>query len=233
MRENMRILCIDFDDVIFKTKSIIEEIIKTIEYKATSEYLNSIVHNNKLDELTKQILIHEHFDYKDRVLEEVDDKYKNKINYEKIFATNEIYSHSIEYIRYLCNCGRYDKVYILTHCNVDREVEAKVKFINKYLPGLEMIAVPFHTDKYEHGKNRRPTSKAEYLKKYLNIDDMSNCTLIDDSNNNGIDWVANGGNFIKYSPNNNVSYLKKEVPSLNPLGVSIMSDTVLKLRSGK
>lgn len=229
----MKILCIDFDDVIFKTKPIIEKIIKKIEYKATDEYLHSIVNDTKLDAETKEILRREHFDYKDRVLEEVDEKYKNKIDYDKIFETNEVYPHTIEYVKYLCNCGRYDKVYILTHCNVKREVDAKIKFINKYFPGLEVIAVPYHKDKYEPGKYRKPSSKAETIMKYLGTDDISNCTLIDDSNTNRVDWQAHGGNSIRFNPNNEISINEKEIPSLNPFGVSIMSDTVLKLGRGK
>ena len=229
----MKILCIDFDDVIFKTKPRIEEIVKTIEYYATEEYLNSIIHDNSLDLETQKILRMEHFEYKDRVLEEVDDKYKNRIDYDKIFETNEIYPHTIEYIRYLCNCGKFDKVYILTHCNVDREINAKRKFINKYLPGLEIIPVFFHKDKYEPGKKRKPTSKAEALMEYLGISDISNCTLIDDSANNGYDWRMHGGNFIKYAPTSQVSFNEQIVPSLNPFGVNLMSDTVLKLEDGQ
>lgn len=233
MKENMQILCIDFDDVIFKTKMLVEEIIKTIEFKATSEYLSSIMSSNNIDGQTKRILSEEHFEYKDRVLEEVDDKYKNRIDYEKVFATNEIYPHAIEYVRYLCNCGRYNKVYILTHCNVEREVLAKKKFINKYFPSLEVITVPYHIDKYEKGKKRMPTSKAEFLMKYLGITNISHCTLIDDSNTNGKDWIEHGGNFIKYNPLSEVSIVKQEVSSLNPFGINLMSDTVLKLGKGR
>ncbi len=228
----MRILCIDFDDVIFKTKPFIEEIIKKIEYRASAEYLNSIAYTTD-DEQTKRILREEHFDLKDRILEEVDDKYKGLIDYEKIFTTKEVYPWAIEYVNYLQNCGLFDKVCILTHCNGSREVKAKLVFINKYFKNLEVIPVPFHKDKYEIGKKRKMTSKAEYFMEYMGITDMSNCTLVDDSATNGRDWKEHGGNFIKYSPTTDVSLLKQEVNSLNPFGINVMSDTVLKLRSGK
>ena len=79
MRENMRILCIDFDDVIFKTKPIIEEKLRNIEEKATEEYLHSIINDKKLDAESRDILRLEHFDYKDRILEEVDDEHYNNL----------------------------------------------------------------------------------------------------------------------------------------------------------
>jgi hypothetical protein len=82
MNKPKRILCLDFDDVIMRTKTVIEPIIARIEPLATEAYLISIsddFRNGKIDAEEKQARTTIHFDYKDRVLEEFDDKYKNRI----------------------------------------------------------------------------------------------------------------------------------------------------------
>lgn len=224
MKENMRILCIDFDDTIFKTKPFVEEIVEKIDYMGSERYLMSIEHDSRLDKETKRILSEEHFEHKDQVLEEVFEEYVGLIDYDRIFAMNEIHQGAIEYVNYLYRCGRYDKVFILTHYNIEREVEAKKVFINKYFPGMEVIAVPFHKDKYEFGKKRKRSSKAEYLMEYLGLSNILNCTLIDDSPSNGRDWILHGGNFIQYNPNGKNDLRRKELATLFPFDVLIMSD---------
>lgn len=221
------ILCIDFDDVIIKTKPLVEAIIEKIEFNGSEKYFQTIqryYYDGFIDLETKKFLEDKHFDYKDRILEEVDDKYKNLIDYRKVISIDNIYCNAVEYINFLKRSNRYSKIYILTHCNVQREIDAKLEFMNKYCPGIEVIAVPFHKDKYAEGVKRKRTSKAEYLKEYLGIDSISNCTLIDDSPSNGRDWTAHGGTYIKYNPNTSKDYSKKEADTLFPYDIMLMSE---------
>lgn len=217
----MRILCIDFDDVIFNTKPAVEKIIDGIEEKATGKYLKRIIAETKdADEKTK--LEREHYNYKDRVLEEVDDKYKGLIDYDAIFSTDDVFPGTIDYINYLINCGYYEKVYILSHCNVEREVEAKKRFLKRFFSNLELISVPYHIEKYRPNLERKPTSKAEYFMKYTGITDLSRCTLIDDSNSNCNNWRDHGGIAIKYNASGSMNFEYQEINSLHPFAINII-----------
>lgn len=245
----MKILCIDFDDVIFKTKPIVEKLLEEIEPMATERALKESLaklknsgNNESKDEMLRRQISNEHFDYKDRVLEEIDDKYKNRIDYEAIFSSLNVFPGTLQYVNYLQKCGRYDKVYILTHCNVEREVNAKLKFINKHFPGVEMIAVPFHRDKYVEGMKRPITSKADFFMEYTGLTDLSNCTLIDDSVRNGNDWEDKSGNYIRFNPTGEVTMFgkemdgkikriyRKEITSLLPSNIIVMSNSPLGKR---
>ena len=235
MNKPKRILCLDFDDVIMRTKTVIEPIIARIEPLATEAYLISIsddFRNGKIDAEEKQARTTIHFDYKDRVLEEFDDKYKNRINYERVININNVYNGAVEYVNYLCNCGLYDKVYIVSHYNVDREVDAKRKFIDKYLPKVEFVPVPFHIETYEEGKIRKRTNKASFLKQHAKLDSIDyRFTLVDDSMGNGVDWRKAGGIFIKYNPYG-VNNYPHEVGSLLPLDIQTLSE-LPRLESGE
>lgn len=234
MKEVKPVLCLDFDDVIMRTKPLVESLILRIENKASEQYMltvNEMFRNNIIDAETKGILIDEHFDYKDRVLEEVDDKYKGLIDYNRVININNIYPGAVEYINYLCRCGHYDKVYIVSHYNVDREVEAKKKFISRYLPMVEFIPVPFHKDVYEEGKKRKRTNKAQFVKDYLASKNIPHFTLIDDSLGNGKEWREAGGIYIKYDPVG-MSTSPMELKNLSPLNVIALSEYP-KLESGE
>ena len=98
----MRILCIDFDDVIFKTKQVVEPLLETINYKSSVAYLRSL-EDPRIDEETKKEKFDEYLEQKDRVLEEVDDKYKGCIDYDQIFSTDYVYPNTFRYIQYLLN----------------------------------------------------------------------------------------------------------------------------------
>lgn len=227
----MRILCIDFDDVIFKTKQVVEPLLETINYKSSVAYLRSL-EDPRIDEETKKEKFDEYLEQKDRVLEEVDDKYKGCIDYDQIFSTDYVYPNTFRYIQYLLNSEKFDKVYILSHCNVEREVIAKRKFIERHWPGLELIAVPFHIEKFEEGKKRVITSKADYLKKYLGLDDLSLVTLVDDSARNGRDWVSKNGTFIWYSPTGR-KYTDNQTIDLLPMAIENMGADYPRLGRGR
>ena len=232
--KDKKILCIDFDDVIIKTKPLVEKIVATYCRKATDKFEKLVNQNYAdccIDDETKRILHNEHLDFKDRVLEEVDEEYVGRIDYDQIINIDNIYPRGIEYINYLCKSGLYDEIYILSHYNVEREKEAKRKFIEKYFPTIKLIAVPFHKEKYQKNKKRLPTSKGAFFKEYLGIDNLKGCTLIDDSLSNGRDWLSHGGNYIRFN-SQATSNLGHEVKDLFPIDVMIMS-TPIKLGKGR
>ena len=219
MAECKRILCIDFDDVIMNTKPHIEKYLKILDARASEEYIKSLSKSKEeglIDEETFHELEREHYDYKDRILEEVDNEYKGFINYDAFINIENTYPNVVDYVNFLCNCGHYDEVYIVSHHNVDREKEAKDRFIKEFMPKAKYIPVPFHQEKYEKGKRREMTNKAKYLMKKLDINDIINFTLIDDSNRNGQEWVSENGFFWHFMTNGVVKDDKNELASLMP-----------------
>ena len=110
-------------------------------------------------------------------------------------------------------------MFIVSHHNIDREIIAKERFIKTYLPKVEYIPVPFHMEKYEDGKRRSMTNKAQYVKKILGLHDIVNYTLIDDSNTNGKNWLDNNGAFIKYAANGQVVDSNNEIENLFPYDI--------------
>ena len=224
MAARKKVLCIDFDDVIINSKPLIEEYLEIIEFKASEKYLKSIMqsyHDGILDYETYRQLRREHFDYKDRVLEEVDNKYKGLIDYRRIININNAFPNAIAYVNYLCDCGYYDEIYIISHHNVPREVEIKRDFINKYFNlkkvKVEYVPVPFHEEVYEVGKDRMMTNKALYFMNLKGIDCLSNYKLIDNSVSNGKQWRIQQGLYARYVDRE----IKRhdELSSLNPFMV--------------
>lgn len=196
--ENL-ILCLDFDDVILNTKSIVEPLLEKICYFSSESFFKSTFCK---DEEERNKLQKKHFDYKDRVLEEVDDEFKERIDYNSVIKKENAFPGAIQNITNLYNSNLFREIYIVTHCNTEREINAKINFINKYLPFAKPMFVKFHEIDYnyakENGIRRMASSKAENVKNRLGIDDISNFLLVDDSKTNGKDWVKNNGIFALY-----------------------------------
>ena len=233
MNNRKRVLCLDFDDVIMRTRDFVEPIIEKNAPLASEKGLKEALHEARkgfIDEDGEKEIVNKHFDMKDRFLEEVDKEYQGIINYDEIISIENTYPNAVEYINYLCLCGEYSKVYIVSHCNISREVDAKIKFLDKYCPHVTFIPVPFHVEKYEKNKVRARTSKANYVKVYLNQNDIHDYVLIDDSATNGKDWEEKGGRYIKFNPRG-VAENIYEIGNLNPFDVIAMGQD-LRLTDG-
>lgn len=231
---NKKVLCLDFDDVILRTTPIIESIIEKINYNASGNYVDNLNLKERegiIDRQTHRTLVEESFDLKDQILEEVYPRYKGRIDYSKIITIDNAYQNVIDYINYLCQCGRYDKVYIISHYNVEREIECKSKFIKKYLPYAELIPVKFHLEPYKKGIRRECTNKALYVKRYLKIKGIKNYTLVDNSLENVCKWEKAGGIGIQY---NEHIYCHSKVHDLNPFNImAVEGNKSTKLTDGK
>ena len=207
-----RYLILDCDGVIFKSPALIDEQVKKIKYEASDEYYQELIDaserlNERLneweqersnDEEEKQSidrklaeiarLRQEHWDYKDQVLEEVFEKYKNLIDYNRIFVSENTYEGVISLINYIWASKVFDDIIILSHVNTQTEIDAKERYFHTYLPMVKTVFPKFHEDSYfypetmEKRKEKRPrTNKIEYLKKLYNIDDLSESIFIDDT----------------------------------------------------
>lgn len=229
-----RVLVLDFDDTLMATFALIDAEVSKINYRASSKYhteITQMFQTGEIDSETYRILLEEHFDLKDRILEEVDEEYKGRIDYSKIILPEYFYPKVVEYVNYLVKCGRYDEVYIVSHYNASREAIRKAEIIKKYLPGVKFVPVPFHIDKYEKGVKRQRTNKAMFLRAYLGINGIDNYTLIDDSLGNVEDWKKAGGVGIIHKAH---STKINKLHDLNPFNIMVQEDqAVPKLPEGR
>ena len=112
--------------------------------------------------------------------EEIVDFYKN-LDWNEIISVSEPINNSINYIKDIVNSNLYD-VSILSHVVTMEEANAKRLFLNKYLPGIDLIAV-------DRDKNK------------CDVVDCKNAILVDDYMGNLELWYEKGGIPIKFSDN--------------------------------
>ena len=208
MKDN--ILVLDCDGVIFDSLPLIDEYVKNIKYIASDAYKNELdkeefkarfMLNKWKEERSNDPIQHdlikkmirdverkrnEHYEYKDKVLEEVSQRYKGKIDYHKIYQLENTFEGVINMIYTIYGKGLFDDIYILSHVNCKREIEAKSQFFKTYLPMVKFIPVMFHEEKFynpDGTKNtkRKRTNKIASFQKLTNLEDLSNVYFIDDT----------------------------------------------------
>ncbi|MBS7021544.1 MAG: hypothetical protein KH135_06870 [Firmicutes bacterium] len=101
------------------------------------------------------------------------------LDWKPIIKNAEQIHDSISCIRKIIHSNLFD-VSILTHVNSVKEVKAKVRFLNRVLPGITIISVP------------KPLHKTDMV-------NPKGAILIDDFTGNLIDWEKKGGISIKFS----------------------------------
>lgn len=104
-------------------------------------------------------------------------KFYSNICWETLIIESGEINNSIKKIKELT---KYFDIEILTHVNSEKEVQAKVKYFNKELPGINVITVP------------REIKKADFVK-------ANNIVLVDDYLPNLEYWEEQGGIPIKFS----------------------------------
>lgn len=207
---NDNILVLDCDGVIFDSLPLIDEYVQKIKYEASDAYKKQLdmeemrvrlVINRWEEErsndpnqhglLTKRIIDIKrkkkmYFEYKDKVLEEVLDEYKDRIDYQKIYQLENTFDGVLNMIYTIHGKGLFSDIYILSHVNTQKEIETKKEFFKTYLPMVKFIPVMFHMEPFYNPdgtkKNKRErTCKIEYFRNYTGIKDLSNIYFIDDS----------------------------------------------------
>ena len=108
--------------------------------------------------------------------EEVSEFYQT-INWEELIEVSGEINDSISKIKIL---SEYFDIEILTHVNSTIEVEAKKRYFEKVLPGINVIAVPKQIDKCD-------------------AVDSEGAILVDDFYRNLQKWQAKGGIPVKFS----------------------------------
>jgi len=108
-----------------------------------------------------------------------DNEFYEKFNFKCILKDKFIINDSIECIRKLMTCGKFE-VSILTHCNSLKEGADKVKYIRKHFNDITVIICP------------RSISKT----KMVHTEDA---ILVDDYSGNLREWEAEGGIPVRFS----------------------------------
>lgn len=210
-----RLFCIDVDDVVFNTDPVMQEVLENFSVKgaatkATKKYREQIAKETSEDSLAE---MKKSFAMLDAILEETEYEYDietlngfkikrkvrfDEIDYEKIYSSENLFKNAVEFINFMiANKGEDDFFIYLSHRNPVREGETKTRRLYELTPGIDaVVTLPYHI---EFG-SKDVNSKGLWIKQYLDLDNLDNCYLIDNSKSNGKDWRKHGGIDIRYLP---------------------------------
>ena len=203
---NYKIICIDVDDVIFDTDTVVQKLLEEIDYRATKKYREKISHETS----EERELLEESFNILDAILEEtiyIDyDEEKEKItrksyktiDYNHVYQEENLVSNAIQFVRDILDSRQENEfVIFLSHRNPEREGLIKTKILYKLFPDVDVIeTLPFHIER----GSKKMNSKALWMKQIYNLKDLRNVYLIDNSRTNCKDFRKHGGNFARYLP---------------------------------
>lgn len=203
-----QLVCIDVDDVMYNTDVIMQEILASIDARATKEYRGEISRETSEDSLAE---IQKSFAILNAILEEypyLEDlengttKVNNypKIDYSKIYKPENLIPGSVEAVNQMLEMRdqkgekKYFFIY-LSHRNPEREGLEKMLQLYKLTPKIDAIlTLPYHV---EVG-SKEVSSKGAWVKQSLALDNLNNCILVDNSKSNCKEWRKQGGIDIRY-----------------------------------
>lgn len=240
-----QLVCIDVDDVMYNTDVIMQEILASIDDRATKEYRGEISRETSEDSLAE---IQKSFAILNAILEEypyLEDlengttKVNNypKIDYSKIYKPENLIPGSVEAVNQMLEMRdqkgekKYFFIY-LSHRNPEREGLEKMLQLYKLTPKIDAIlTLPYHI---EVG-SKEVSSKGAWVKQSLALDNLNNCILVDNSKSNCKEWRKQGGIDIRYltegfeSPYVLEDHLLR-LPSLDPYAIQFALSCIRYIR---
>ena len=199
-----QLFCIDVDDVVYNTDAVMQEILATIDYRATKKYREKISIETSEDSLSES---EKSFAILNAILEEspyTEDMENSaqqtiiypKIDYSKVYKSEHLIPGSIEFINHMLQKREKNYFFIyLSHRNPIREGHEKMLKLYELTPNIDaIITLPYHI---ETG-SKEVNSKALWVKQSLALENLNNCILIDNSRSNCKDWRKQGGIDIRY-----------------------------------
>ena len=199
-----QLFCIDVDDVVYNTDAVMQEILATIDYRATKKYREKISIETSEDSLSES---EKSFAILNARLEETPytEDMENgaqqtliypKIDYSKVYKSEHLIPGSIEFINHMLQKREKNYFFIyLSHRNPIREGHEKMLKLYELTPNIDaIITLPYHI---ETG-SKEVNSKALWVKQSLALENLNNCILIDNSRSNCKDWRKQGGIDIRY-----------------------------------
>lgn len=240
-----QLVCIDVDDVMYNTDAIMQEILASIDARATKEYRGEISRETSEDSLAE---IQKSFAILNAILEEypyLEDLENGttkvndypKIDYSKIYKPENLIPGSLEAVNQMLEMRdqKGDKKYFfiyLSHRNPEREGLEKMLQLYKLTPKIDAIlTLPYHI---EVG-SKEVSSKGAWVKQSLALDNLNNCILVDNSKSNCKEWRKQGGIDIRYltegfeSPYVLEDHLLR-LPSLDPYAIQFALSGIKYIR---
>lgn len=240
-----QLVCIDVDDVIYNTDAIMQEILASIDARATKDYRGEISRETSEDSLAE---IQKSFAILNAILEEypyLEDLENGttkvndypKIDYSKIYKPENLIPGSVEAVNQMLEMRdqKGDKKYFfiyLSHRNPEREGLEKMLQLYKLTPKIDAIlTLPYHI---EVG-SKEVSSKGAWVKQSLALDNLNNCILVDNSKSNCKEWRKQGGIDIRYltegfeSPYVLEDHLLR-LPSLDPYAIQFALSCIRYIR---
>lgn len=240
-----QLVCIDVDDVMYNTDAIMQEILTSIDARATKEYRGEISRETSEDSLAE---IQKSFAILNAILEEypyLEDLENGttkvndypKIDYSKIYKPENLIPGSVEAVNQMLEMRdqKGDKKYFfiyLSHRNPEREGLEKMLQLYKLTPKIDAIlTLPYHI---EVG-SKEVSSKGAWVKQSLALDNLNNCILVDNSKSNCKEWRKQGGIDIRYltegfeSPYVLEDHLLR-LPSLDPYAIQFALSCIRYIR---
>ena len=252
---------LDFDGVLVPGEELMDEYIWEICKEATNIYCEGLFRQqtelikyqqqleedrniygkemqrviHELEELKR--LIQRHFELKDQVLEETEEKYRNKINYNEIYQLKNVFPGVLEAIWKIHDSGIYVQQISNTHVNAEREIIAKKILLQKEFPPMKFVPIRYHIEPYrdQYGavnKNRQPSDKVGRLLRTIPSIDP---TLVDNSRS-----IINRGDELglrTYFVEKNTNPYIIQNPVLNPIPSQVIiqaaNDTIDIVHEGK
>ena len=187
----MKYIFVDLEVIASNGINSLEKVIEKIEPLASNKYLSKITKlysNGLIREDEYRLLLEESYDYKDRVLGEVDKHYKNVINFKEIYEINDLNQAMYDYINLLSTAKLGYTIYIIFYYNTEREYNEKMEVCKKFFPNCEAMGIKFYEEDYQKDYLRKRTNKAEYIKNELKLNDLTCCLLIDKSVKSCDEW---------------------------------------------
>lgn len=153
--------------------------------KLEEDYLNGVI-----DEDEYRLGVQEYDSFRDRVLEEVDEAYKGKIDYERIYSKENV---DYGFLEEFNSVSQNMEGYIVFFYNTDCELEAKTKLCSEVAKNCKVISIKFYNEQYTPNRNISKTSKAQYIMKLFGLSSLRGCRLYDICRENCMEWNAADG----------------------------------------
>ena len=255
---------LDFDGVIVAGEELMDEYIMSYCKKATNKYCNELfkkqselieaqqqlevdrnIYGKEMKEIISELgeierLLKEHFDLKDQVLEETEEKYRNRIDYNAIYQRNNVYPGVLELLWKIYEAKIYYLLISNTHVNAEKEIIAKRELLKNEFPPMKFVPVRYHIEPYRdqyglRNRNRKPSDKVGILLRTIPTIDPAVSPLVDNSRS-----IITRGNELglrTYFVPRNTELFIEENPTLNPIPSQIIlqsaNDTIDIVHGGK
>lgn len=122
------------------------------------------------------------------------------VDYDSIYRKENMAPCNSVFLKWLYDTELFSDIYEITSQNGPREDNAKANLNKKEFPFIHYLSLRFHNTEHVDGIRRGRSSKAEYTMRTLNIPDLADCVLIDDSTANVTDWMNYNGIGLLYKP---------------------------------